>query len=464
MAAGRFAEAAAVYAQLVKAVPNNPGLLLNHGMALHLAGDDQAALAPLQAAIRLDAKIAPAHLFLGAAYLRLNQPAKALPPLRQFLALDPEHIEARQMIADAALLSGRNAEAIEHLAKLSRLQPDRPGVWYQLGRAYEGAAAEAFDRMAKLFPESASWFALLADSRSKTSQTRAAFYFYRKALSVNPRMRGLHASIAGIYRRNGHEDWARQEEAAELKLGKPDCTVSPLECDFAAGRFESILGATRAAKTEAQFLWRIRAADQLARRSFVRLAALPASPESFRFQAETARDQNRHADAAAAWREALRLQPGNPDFQAELISSLILARKYEEAQDLVGPLLKQYPGAPDLNYLQGDLLLNQQLADRAVPHLEQAVKADPANLPAHASLARALIATGRPADALPHAKAALELDTDGSLHFQLARAYQASGQAEAAKAALAQYQQIKARSNAQDRVLEEEVQITPPAK
>jgi predicted Zn-dependent protease len=44
MAAGRYAEAVPVYRDLVKAVPGNPGLVLNLGMALHLAGQDQEAL------------------------------------------------------------------------------------------------------------------------------------------------------------------------------------------------------------------------------------------------------------------------------------------------------------------------------------------------------------------------------------------------------------------------------------
>lgn len=83
-------------------------------------------------------------------------------------------------------------------------------------------------------------------------------------------------------------------------------------------------------------------------------------------------------------------------------------------------------------------------------------------LPAQASLARALLQSGRAAEALPHVTAALPLDTDGSLHFQLARAYQSSGQAEAAKAAMAKYQEIQARSRKQDQVLDEELKITPP--
>src|SRR5437762_12050850 len=38
MAEGRFVQAVPLYRELNQAVPNNPGLLLNLGMALHMAG------------------------------------------------------------------------------------------------------------------------------------------------------------------------------------------------------------------------------------------------------------------------------------------------------------------------------------------------------------------------------------------------------------------------------------------
>ena len=38
MAEGKFGEAIPLYRELNRAVPNNPGLKLNLGMALHLAG------------------------------------------------------------------------------------------------------------------------------------------------------------------------------------------------------------------------------------------------------------------------------------------------------------------------------------------------------------------------------------------------------------------------------------------
>jgi hypothetical protein len=50
---------------------------------------------------------------------------------------------------------------------------------------------------------------------------------------------------------------------------------------------------------------------------------------------------------------------------------------------------------------------------------------------------------GRFADAIPHLETVLPEDEDGSLHYQLARAYQGTGQAEKAKPLLQKYQELQ---------------------
>src|SRR5439155_20083851 len=102
---------------------------------------------------------------------------------------------------------------------------------------------------------------------------------------------------------------------------------------------------------------------------------------------------------------------------------------------MLGEMLKREPGSADLQFFTGDSLLQLERAEEAVPYLGAALKADPKLVPAHASLGLALQRTGKPAEAIPHLEAALSTDEDGSLHYQLARAYQAAGNAEKAQAA-----------------------------
>ena len=63
MAEGKFVQAIPLYRELIQAVPNNPGLMLNLGMALHMAGKEREAIPELEAATKLDPTLAPAWLF-----------------------------------------------------------------------------------------------------------------------------------------------------------------------------------------------------------------------------------------------------------------------------------------------------------------------------------------------------------------------------------------------------------------
>lgn len=459
MAQQRFAEAAGLYEELTKAVPGNPGLLLNLGMARHMAGQDAAAIAPLEAALRLQA-IPPAMLFLGSSYLRLGQPAKAVGPLKRFVAADPNHQEARQMLADAAASTGNHAEAAVHLTKLAEWTPDQPALWYSLGRTWQEVAA---GHMEKLPQDSGYWLALAAENRNKRSQSRAGFLLYRKAIGKLPKQRGLHAAVAEIYRATGHEDWAKVEDGLEAGLGAPACKpVVTLECHFAAGRFREVLMATLPVATMEARYWKSRAAGALAQAAFAKLAALGPSVAASRYEAESKRDDGRHQEAVEAWRAALALAPADQSLQFELANSLVAARDFDGAQEVATALLAADPAGPDFNFLQGEILMSQQQPERALPFLAKAVEADAKVLPLRASYGRALMLAGRGAEAVPHLEAALPLDTDASLHFQLARAYQAAGKAELAKAMMAKYQALRAREEEDRKKIEAEAEITAP--
>ncbi|HVQ29324.1 MAG TPA: tetratricopeptide repeat protein, partial [Vicinamibacteria bacterium] len=106
--------------------------------------------------------------------------------------------------------------------------------------------------------------------------------------------------------------------------------------------------------------------------------------------------------------------------------------------------------------------LEAQQAARALPLFEKAVKREPKRLRAQALLGRAQLEVGNAAEAIVHLELARETDTDGSLHYQLARAYRATGQADRANEALRQFQEIQRAAAAESQSLKEEFQITPP--
>ena len=65
MSSGRFEEAIPIYRQMVKAEPGNPGLLLNLGLAQHMAGREREAIPTLEAVLKIQPDSLPALISLG---------------------------------------------------------------------------------------------------------------------------------------------------------------------------------------------------------------------------------------------------------------------------------------------------------------------------------------------------------------------------------------------------------------
>lgn len=241
MANGKFSEAAKLYAELVQAVPGNRGLMMNLGIALHMAGNDRAALAQFDKVLKLQPNALPALMLSGASYLRLGEPTKAVAPLHKAIALAPGDAEGRQMLIDALLMLNRHDDALPHLRQLAESAPDEAKGWYGLGRVYEALAQKAFGAIPQ---ESRYWFALVGESRLRLKRYSAAFAAYRQAGDVA----GAHAALAEIYRATNHPEWATVEAAKEKK---PDCAARPLECHFTARRFEQVIAAAKSLKSAA---------------------------------------------------------------------------------------------------------------------------------------------------------------------------------------------------------------------
>jgi len=462
MAAGRFEEAAALYGAVVRALPNEPGMRMNLGLALSMAGRPREAVPHLEAALELQPGLVPASLFLGAAYAELGQPARAVEPLRKFVSAQPDHREARRMLADAELSLGRFEPAARDYRALSEQDPQDPRAWYGLGRSYEGLSGRAFETLQQATPDSAYLSLLVADAMVARERDKSAFPLYREAVAKKAGVAEAHEALAGIYERSGHADWAAVEREMAKAVPPPDCRTATLECEFRAGRYTKVLEMARPLRTAASRYWTSRAAGELAREAFTRLEALPASPEASLVRIETLRAQRRYAQIKEELQQAASAWPDDPRIRREQVTLAFIAHEYAAARPLLEALLKQEPDSAELNLLLGQAWLESREAAKAIPPLEKAVAADPKQLEARAALGRAYVEDGQAARAIPHLETALPTDGDGSLHFQLARAYRETGQAEAATRTLAAFQELRKANEARLESDKEEFAITPP--
>jgi tetratricopeptide (TPR) repeat protein len=490
LADGRFEEAIPVYRELVRALPGNPGPVMNLGLALHMSGQEREAVQQFQKVLRLAPNHRPARLFLGAAYLGLKLPAEAVGPLRAVIRAEPMNTDARLLLGQALLALERYRSAVEQFQKLTELDPNNPKAWNGLGLGYEGLASRDFVALEKGALGSAYWLVLVGEARASVGMSVRAFLLYREALSKMPGLRGVHRAIAQIYRNNNHADWASIEEEKENQLPPLDCgearafksplrvagpktapgmsrpdgkTLSrKLECAFWAGRYEELVALSKGSNTlEAQF-WRIRAYNELARKAFARLAQLPPSAEVHELLATIHFNRRRYAESAREWEEALRFSPGNLFYQERLAVTLASGREYNRARSILEDLIRKSPNSLELNYWLGFTLVELAEVDKAIPLLEQAVAADPLHPAAHKELARAFMQAGHAEKAIPHLKTALPADEDGSMHYQLSVAYRRTGQPELAKEMVNKFREIDERARALEGAPGQKPEITPP--
>lgn len=460
MASGRYEEAIPIYRELVRAVPGNAGLITNLGVAYHMAGHEQEAVAEFTKALRFEPRNVPAHLYLGDAYLSLGEPARAIPHLEVALHADPSDAASRGNLAEALFAVKKFQGAAAQFEQLSQSDPRNPQVWYRLGACYQELSQESFERLQSTAAGSGYWLALVADSRAKAMQLSSAFYLYRQAISKDPKLRGVHASLAGVYEKSGHPDWAKTEQRREESLGKPNCAVEKNECAFRAGNYGELAGL--AGNGPQVYYWKTRAYQKLAVDALGHLGRLPPSPQLHELLAKIKTDENQFPGAVQEWQKAYELSGKDADIGTQLALALFQVQNFTEARQLLETLLKRRSQSPELNYLYGFTLLSLKQPRDAAHYLEISLRMDPQSLPTHSSLAQAYLAMGDPKQAIPHLRAALPIDRDGSIHYQLARAYQSSGQSELARAMLQQYQQIHNARQAEQQTLQQEVQITAP--
>src|ERR1700722_764820 len=208
MAGGHFEEAIPICERLVKAMPGNPGLLLNLGLAEEMAGRPGAAVPRFEEVLKLEPENAPALTSLATVQLQLSHPRLALAPLKKLLTLEPSNHNVRGMFAGALMGADLFDEAAEQYRKLAAEDATDAKAWFGLGKAYESLGPRSFERISQHAPESPYAAALIAYSRLDRQQYRSAFFFFRQAEEKLPKLRGLHAALAKVYQGPAPADWA----------------------------------------------------------------------------------------------------------------------------------------------------------------------------------------------------------------------------------------------------------------
>jgi tetratricopeptide (TPR) repeat protein len=336
------------------------------------------------------------------------------------LAQNAEFDRAREL-----LTAGHPAEAAEIYRELSRAQPNNIDLLVNLTIAeykaghFRGALENASAAL-KLSPDLLPANLFLGASLLELGEFARAIDPLQKVIAANPRERNgrlmLGEALLGAGR--SADAVGHFQSAAEMLPANPRVWSGLAKACESAGRKE------------------------LAEDAWKQLMKLPPSLESHAHAAELNDSALRWREAAIEWQEALKMAPENRKIRLSLAWAQFRSRDYDGAMMTVKTLLAG-AGIAEVDFLYGASLLNLQRPAEALPYLKNALARDPKFLPARAAMGQALLQTGRAEDAIPQLRQALTVDQDGSIHFQLFRAYQVLKRDTEAQQALTAYQRLR---------------------
>jgi len=179
--------------------------------------------------------------------------------------------------------------------------------------------------------------------------------------------------------------------------------------------------------------WRARCYEKLATEAYLKLSELDAnSYRMHQLMGDLAAANGDDRKAMEEYRAAIAIKPFLPNLHYSLGHLLWKDLKVKEAREEFEVELKLDPRHPGALDELGDTYLLEHQPERALPYLTQALAGDPSNPDIHRDLGTAYSELRHYEKAVAEFKMAVAGDHDGSVHYKLARTYQALGEKEKA--------------------------------
>ena len=221
-------------------------------------------------------------------------------------------------------------------------------------------------------------------------------------------------------------------------------------CSFYAADYRTTSAAAQRLKSNtasrAQGLyWECKSDQKLAIAALTRAGEIDAdSPRMHVLLGDILRQKRRWDDAETEYRKAVALAPTSHAARLSLAIVLFSELKTDEAFNIDRSLLAEDPNDPEANLLAGEMLVQRNSYAEAEPYLSKCGNLKPEFVPRlHALRGEVYAATDRMSAAIAEYKEGLSTDEDGSVHFQLGRLYQKSGDRNAAAAALRESKRLR---------------------
>jgi tetratricopeptide (TPR) repeat protein len=336
--------------------------------------------------------------------------------LAAIAANNPGFIESNLYLFRDAL----SEEQARSMADLARKQQSNGGSSIDLGTVVEQALFSDFLPIARI------------DKVEATEATRRA----------PAEARALY--VAGKY--------AACDQALKPVLEELDSAQQQLlaSCAFYTGDFLTVSKVAERQKANPASLaqglyWETKADQKLAIATLTRAGEIdPDSPRMHVLTGDVFRQKRHWSEAESEYRKALAIDPKSHGARLSLGIVLFTELKTDEAFTIAKSLLAEAPEDPAANLLAGEMLVQEHKFQEAEPYLTHCHNLDPEFVPhLHLLLGQVYAETNRVPEAISEYKQGLTGDENGSVHYQLARLYQKTGDTTAAAEAFQNSQKLR---------------------
>jgi tetratricopeptide (TPR) repeat protein len=365
----------------------------------------------------------------------------ALSALRLFSQSSEVSLRSYFEQGEKALAEQRYADAEQAYEKVAQLDPRSPEAHARLGMIYFDdhkfqQAVPALRQSLKLKPVQPNVSAFLAISLSELGQFKEALPGLEKGLrtAADPALKRL----SGLQLERAYTALDHDLDAVQIAIELAKLYPDDPEILYHGGR---LFG-------------------NVAYLSFQKLAAV-APNSSWKHQASGEAFESRGSLdlAAAEYREVLKASPNRPGLHLR-IGRVLLARagQADAPVALVDQASQEFeaeldidPSNANASYERAEIARRGGQFDKAAELFTHALDRYPDFEEAQVGLARALIALGKPDQALPHLKKAVSLNAgDAVAYYHLSQAEKATGNEEGQKKALADFRRLRSESKQPD--------------
>ena len=204
LAADRFAEASAIYHQILLRETEQPVALGNLGVIAHRTGRSELAITLLTRAIAADPRYPSFFLNLGNVYESSGALRQAIANYRQAVALDTGLEWAHLRLGDALQQQGDLVEAAVSISRALTIKPDFPEAVKGLGDVLQKAgkleqAVVCFRNALSLAPGYAEVHNNLGNALDKLYRAEESIASFQQAIALKPTLAPAHANLGRAF-------------------------------------------------------------------------------------------------------------------------------------------------------------------------------------------------------------------------------------------------------------------------